>query len=750
MSEAIAGEEKPAASGARRTLFVTTIFTGSFLLFLVQPMVARMALPRLGGAPNVWNSAMLVYQALLLAGYGYAHWLAGQPVKRQAKIHLGLLILALLWLPIRLADLPPPAPGWEALWVPGLLALTIGPVFLLVSAQAPLMQRWFAVHPAAGEPWALYAASNLGSFTGLLAYPLLAEPLLSIHAQSWAWTIGYVVLIALIGLAAASRWQFGNPAAATEEDWSGDGETIGWRRILLWLALSAVPSGLMLSTTTHLTTDVFAMPLLWVIPLGLYLLSFVVSFSDKRRVAWAITVSTPFVVLLAGGMAMASQNTGTMALAGSSVLLLFLVCVSLHARLYDARPDPRRLTLFYFVMSAGGALGGLFTALIAPVVFDWVWEHPLLVLAAAALLPATYLIDLRRLPGANPRLRVLAGVALLGLAAFCVWKIYELPFEETTNAQRGLYALGVAICGVGLVAWRPVFLLVLAALMLVQGGTDTIEGTLSGQRQRSYFGIYTVRDYPEMKVRMLSHGTTLHGEQSTEPALRRSPTTYYGPTSGVGLAFSQAQSLFGPNARIGVVGLGAGTLACYRRPGERWRFYEIDPTVLAYSRNRTFTYLSDCAPDAEVVLGDARIELAKAPRGGLDLLAVDAFSSDAIPLHLLTDEAIGVYLDALSPHGLLLIHISNRFIDLDPVLAAAARHRGLHAMLREDNPKGGNMLTGSVWVLLTRDPKQIIAVQARSDGHEWRGLPAPAPRAWTDDHASVLPFVRWSHLVKLK
>lgn len=751
MSQAIPAECKPAASGARRGLFVATIFTGSFLLFLVQPMVARMALPRLGGAPNVWNSAMLVYQALLLGGYGYAHWLAGQSFRRQATIHLGLLVLALLWLPIRLADLPPPAPGWEALWVPALLALTIGPVFLLVSAQAPLMQRWFAAHPAAGEPWALYAASNLGSFIGLLAYPLLAEPLLSIHAQSWAWTAGYILLIALIGVAAASRWRLVTAAApAAAEDWSDDGEKIGWRRIVLWLALSAVPSGLMLSTTTHLTTDVFAMPLLWVIPLGLYLLSFVVSFSDKRRVAWAVTVSTPFVMLLAGGMAMASRNTGSMALAGSGVLLLFLVCVALHARLYDARPDPRRLTLFYFVMSAGGALGGLFTALIAPLVFDWVWEHPLLVLAAAALLPATYLFDLRRLPGTSPAQRRITLLALAALAAFCLWQLQEIPWEETSNAQRGLYALGIAVCGVALVPWRPAFLLLLGALMLVQGGKETIEVTLAGQRQRSYFGIYTVRDYPEMKVRMLSHGTTLHGEQSTDPALRHSPTTYYGPTSGVGLAFSQAQALFGPGARIGVVGLGAGTLACYKRPGELWRFYEIDPAVLAYSRNRTFTYLSDCAPDAEVVLGDARIELAKAQRGGLDLLAVDAFSSDAIPLHLLTDEALGVYLDALSPRGLLLIHVSNRFIELEPVLAAAARRRGLNAMVRVDDPDRSGMLTGSVWILLTRDPKQIIAVQARSDGHEWRRLPAPAARAWTDDHASVLPFVRWDHLVKLK
>lgn len=734
----------------RRALFVVTILTGSFLLFLVQPMVARMALPRLGGAPNVWNSAMLVYQALLLAGYGYAHWLGGLPFRRQAAIHLGLLVLAALWLPLRLADLPAPAPGWEALWVPALLALTIGPVFLLVSAQAPLMQRWFSLDPAAGEPWALYAASNLGSFTGLLAYPLLAEPLLSLRAQAWAWTAGYGLLIGLIGLAAAARWRLGPAApvaAAPEENWGEDSERIGWRRILLWLALAAVPSGLMLSTTTHLTTDLFAMPLLWVIPLGLYLLSFVVSFSDRRRVAWAVTVTAPFVMMLAGGMAMASRSAGTMAPVLASVLLLFMVCVALHGRLYDARPAARRLTLFYFVMAAGGALGGLFTALIAPVLFDWVWEHPLLVLAAAALLPRQYLFDLRRLPGASPQMCLLAAAAVAGLALFLAWQLGGLPLEEAAGQQRALLALGIALCGVLLVPWRPAFVALLALLMLVQGGTETIRDSLDGRRSRSYFGIYTVRDYPDQQVRLLSQGTTLHGEQSTDRALRRSPTTYYGPSSGVGLAFAQAPALYGPAARIGVVGLGAGTLACYHRPGQAWHFFEIDPAVLGYSRNRTFTYLADCAPDARVVIGDARIALVKMPRGSFDLLAIDAFSSDSIPLHLLTDEALGIYLDALSPKGLLLIHISNRFIDLEPVLAAAARKRGLAAAIRTDNPVRENMLTASSWVLMTHDAAQLARLRALDPAHPWDKLAAPGARVWTDDHASIMPYIRWRHFL---
>ncbi|MCB2076521.1 MAG: hypothetical protein KDE55_02365, partial [Novosphingobium sp.] len=312
---------------ASRPLFVATILVGSFLLFLVQPMVARMALPRLGGAPNVWNSAMVVYQALLLAGYAYAHRISLQPFRRQAKIHLVLLVAAAVTLPVTLIDLPQPPPGWEVLWVPLLLALTIGPVFFLVSAQAPLMQRWFAIHGRAGEPWALYAASNLGSFAGLLAYPVIVEPLLPVRGQSLLWSIGYGLLVLLVGVAAWSRWReskglpVGRSADEAGPETSASAERIDRKQIILWLSLSAIPSGLMLSTTTHLTTDIFAMPLLWVIPLGFYLLSFVVAFADNRALAWAITIFAPVTVLLAGGFAMVSRNSGTLSLAVASVLL---------------------------------------------------------------------------------------------------------------------------------------------------------------------------------------------------------------------------------------------------------------------------------------------------------------------------------------------------------------------------------------------------------------------------------------------
>lgn len=735
-------------AGAQRLLFVLTILTGSFLLFLVQPLVARLALPRLGGAPNVWNSAMLVYQALLLAGYYYAHRLSKLPLKRQGRIHLALLALAGLSLPITLADLPLPSAGMEILWVPALLALTIGPVFFLVSAQAPLMQRWYAADPASSAPWALYAASNLGSFGGLIAYPLLAEPLLSASGQSIGWSVGYALLVVLVAICAWSRKDTADTALVQQTQ--GPAEVIGWKRIMLWLVLAAVPSGLMLSTTTHLTTDLFAMPLLWVIPLGLYLLSFSVAFADSRMLARVFTNVAPLFVLAAGGFAAASSHSATLTPVIGSVFLLFVVCVALHSRLYDARPDASQLTLFYLVMSAGGVLGGLFTALFAPLLFDWVWEHPLLVLAAALLLPTAALFDWRKLKGVDPQLAQITAALVLGTALAMCWFIYQATSTEGEFTQRQyLLTLGVGLLGCLIAPWRWMLALLLLALLYAQGGWDTVNASRDGLRTRSYFGVYTVRDFPVQRMRTLAHGTTLHGKQSLDPKLSRLPLTYYGPGSGVGIAFANADRLFGSQARLGVVGLGTGTLACYHRPGQSWRFFEIDPAVLDLSRNGTFTYLRDCAPGAQVVLGDARLKLAQVPEGTFDLLAVDAFSSDAIPLHLMTDEAMGVYLDAIGPKGILLVHISNRYIDLEPVLAAIARKRGLGIAIRDDDttPNTGSYFTPSTWVAIARDPARIDALRTIDPARSWRGPGPVTARAWTDDHASILPQVRWGNLL---
>lgn len=732
----------PGAS-PQRWLFALTILTGSFLLFLVQPLVARMALPRLGGAPNVWNSAMLVYQALLLGGYAYAHALSRLAVGRQALIHLALLVAAAFTLPIALPAIEPPAAGSEALWVPYLFLLTIGPLFFVVSAQAPLMQQWFASHPRAGDPYPLYAASNLGSFAGLLAYPLLVEPLLPIGAQSRGWAVGYAVLVVLVALAAFARRGAPAPATLAAAPEAVPAEPApDSRRIVLWLALSAVPSGLMLSTTTHLTTDIFAMPLLWVIPLGLYLLSFSIAFAEKRRVAGWLSAASPVVLAAAGALAMLGSSRPSLIAVAASLLLLFVAAVTLHARLYEARPEPARLTQFYLVMSAGGVLGGLFTALIAPLVFDWTWEHPLLILAAAALLPLSAWNGwLARIFKRPDTFRM--GIAVLLFAVFVgalrirgailtdpVWSVPDMV----------LFA-ALIVAAVLLAARRWAYVAACGALIAALGALAQAQTSFEGSRSRSYFGIYTVRNSSD-GLRQLIHGTTLHGVQHLDPAKETTATTYYGAQSGVGLALSSAGRLYGDQARIGVVGLGVGTLACYKQPGQTWTFFEIDPAVLAYSERGTFTFMKRCAPEAPTIIGDARLQLEKLPADSFDMLVVDAFSSDAIPLHLMTAEAQSVYFRALAKDGVLLIHISNRFINLEPVLSALAREDKLASALRADKAMGDG-LTPSNWVALSRDPARIEALT--QDG-KWRPLGKPADTVWRDDYASILPHLIWKNL----
>ena len=731
------------AAGA---LFTVTILTGSFLLFLIQPMVARMALPQLGGAPNVWNSAMLVYQALLLGGYWYAHCLARYPLRRQVQVHLGLFALAALTLPVSLAALSAPQPGSEVWWVPLLFAASIGPVFFAVSAQAPLMQRWYALDPQAGQPWALYAASNLGSFGGLIAYPLLAEPLLTLRQQSWAWSLGYLLLLGLIVVTARSRWALADQPG-TMIPQKDAGAAIPRRTLVRWIALAAVPSGLMLSTTTHLTTDVFAMPLLWVVPLGLYLLSFVIAFADWRGPAHFVSSLAWLGVLTIGAMAAVSYGWMGVVPLLCSVVLLFLLCTALHARLYELRPASEQLTSFYLAMSAGGALGGLFTALIAPLVFDWVWEYPLLVLAAALLLPRGWLPDWRHAAGLDPALRWMALGALVLTAGVLGWMLFQANLYVESRTMRWSLAALLALAGLALVPWRAAAAATLAVLMMAQGGYDTLADSLAGTRTRSYFGIYAVREHPEQQKRTLMHGTTAHGVQSTDPARRRMPLAYYGPSSGAGIVFGHPRELIGPAARLGVLGLGAGSLACFRQPDQPLTVFEIDPAVLALSQQHRFTYLDECAPDTRVVLGDARLKLAQEPRGSFDLLAIDAFSSDSVPLHLFTHEAFGVYLDALSERGIMMVHISNNFIDLEPALAAELQARGLAAAVREDYPDDTTDYWPTSWVAVSRDPAQIARIKALAPALKWRRLGKPAPQVWRDDYASILPYVTWTNFL---
>jgi hypothetical protein len=718
----------PAKLQAARVRYTITISLGSFLLFLVQPMVARMALPRLGGAPAVWNSAMLVYQTLLLAGYAYAHWLGSLVPRRQAVIQLVFLAVAAVTLPIGLRDAAPPPDANPIVWVPWLLLSSVGPLFFVVSAQAPLIQRWAA---AAGvkDPYPLYAASNLGSFTGLLCYPFLVEPLLPVSQQRWLWTTGYL----LLGIAAA--WSIrGLPRGGGSRENAGAPAV---RNLVRWALIASVPSGLILSTTLYLTTDLFAMPLLWVVPLSIYLLSFPFAFQPTRPVVRVIIALAPLLIVVAAVTLFASDSPLLhLASAALSLLMFFSVSVALHHQLYEQRPRAGQLTWFYLALATGGAIGGFFCAIIAPLAFDWLFEHPILIVAAAALItvpnPFRRLVDLWN-GDRNAELFTIGG-----LAAVPAIVALGLMFNPTVAA---LALLSLALIAIGN---RALFSACVTGLLLTTGGWQTIApGADANRHFRSFFGIYTISDAPG--EREIAHGATRHGLQNLGSEQReRMTTSYYAPRSGVGLGLLTANQVLGGARRIDVVGLGAGTLACYARPGQAWTFYEIDPLVIHIAKEK-FTFLKRCLPGVPIVVGDARLSLAKAHPAGADILIIDAFSSEAIPMHLLTREAFNVYRRRLRSDGLLLVHISNRFLDLQPVLSAESAQGGWAAAVCWYHPTLGELSQNyapSEWVALSPSRLTIDRLRlASKDG--WLSLPKQHLAEWTDDHASLLPIIRW-------
>jgi spermidine synthase len=730
--------------GTSRVPFVAAILAGSFLLFLVQPMVARMALPRLGGAPAVWNSAMLVYQALLLGGYAYAHWLGRLAPRIQGYVHLAVLVLAMYWLPLGLLQMQLPVDAQPAVWVPWLLAASVGPLFFAISAQAPLLQRWFSVSSGGSDPYALYAASNLGSFGGLIAYPLLVEPSLALNGQRLLWSGGYVLVVLLVAICVFMLPKQVTPEAPAARS----SEAPPRSRVLLWIALAFVPSGLMLATSTYITTDIVAMPLLWVMPLGLYLLSFTVAFAANRAFADILTRIAPVTILLFGGVMVGGYQEKPYLNAGLALVLLFMASVALHTAMYRLRPAADRLTGFYLAMSVGGALGGVFAALIAPLVFDWTYEYPLLILAAGALVPQGFLIDpIRRLwTGTAQRQRIMTLAIALVMALLLAFVMHRAAAStEDAMPAPGFVFLAIVAAGLLVMGQRAAFVVVLAGALMLFGGYRSLQISFQPDaRVRSYFGVYTVNG--DRKVRQLAHGTTVHGTQLIGSAMRqRTPTTYYVHGSGVGQAMLALPELYGPTARVGVVGLGAGTLACYARPDQQWRFYEIDPAMVRIARDTgQFTFLKHCLPDPTIVIGDARLNLQATPAASLDLLTLDAFSSDSVPMHLMTQEAFATYARVLAPRGVLLVHISNRFLDLEPVVSSAAVAGGWSAakLVYIPSPEGrASAETASVWLALSRDPA-TIAVLSRRNEH-WAPVPRyPRFTPWSDDYSTILPLMK--------
>jgi len=718
-------------------LYAATLFVSALLLFSIQPMFAKMVLPKLGGAPAVWSVAMVFFQTVLLAGYGYAYVLNRLLSPRWAAMfHLLLLGITAMMLPIAIA------PGWgvppqdgTTLWLFGLFAVSIGLPFFTLSASAPLLQSWFASsgHKQAGNPFVLYAASNLGSFAALFAYPVIIEPFLTLKTQTAAWSIGFAllaVLLSFVGLLTARALP-----AAVQAEAVGDVSANVFER-MRWIALAAVPSGLVIAVTAYLTTDIAAAPFLWVVPLAIYLLTFVAVFRERPWIAHANVVRfVPFAVAPLAVSLIGGEKVFWLTSIALNLVVFALLTLMCHGELYARRPSPRRLTEFYLCTSFGGVIGGGFAGLLAPQIFNGNYEYPILIALALLCMPGLVTGGSRKaLTEAAPWLVASAALALVWyVTRFQPSATLELPFQVLLallaaamlfQRQRPMRFFGLVILSFSVTAlWRP--------------GIAPIETA------RSFFGVHKVAEVNDGRARLLYHGTTIHGAQrlrnddGTPVSGPLLPQTYYYPGGPFAEAIGAVRAARGSLNHVAVVGLGTGTLACHSKGNEHWTFFEIDPEVIRIARDpRRFEFLSRCAPESPVIAGDARLTL-EASADRYDLIVLDAFSSDTIPVHLLTREAVAGYLSKLSPHGVLLLHISNRHLDLTPVVAKVAQSLGLAAFVREDRSAGDLLTTlkaDARLVVLTRD-----AADAGSVAGNWMPLrPDQSSALWTDDYSNIL------------
>lgn len=705
-------------------------------------MVARIILPSYGGTASVWTTCELFFQAVLLLGYGYAHLSTRKlGVRRQPWLHLAIMAAALLTLPFvtRVAG-GATGEGLPTLRLLVQLLMLVGLSFFAVSAGAPLIQRWFADtrDPHAKDPYFLYSASNLGSMVALLAYPLLVEPRLRLPQQTWLWAGGFGLLVALMATCAAAMARSPRPEAVasetTDEDVLVDSGAITKRMRLKWIALSAVPSSLLLGATAYISTNVAPIPLLWVVPLALYLLTFILVFK-KRPFIGSRPLGRIAGMLIPAIIVMIVMEAFMPALAVVHLSVFFIVAWACHARLSESRPAASHLTEFYFWMSVGGVLGGAFNAIVAPVIFNTLFEYPLALIAAALLLPAYR-------PGTKASIADAYYPISVGVLTFAV-ATGMLRYEVPPSQMRTFLAVGLPAVLCFLAVDRPVrFGSSLAAMILVANATGIASAAKVILSERSFFGVHRVLVFGvHDRFHQLLHGNTLHGLQNMER--QSEPLTYYHRTGPIGTVFT---AFSGPTKKenVALVGLGVGSIAAYGEPGQRMTFYEIDPTVRNLATNpKLFTFVRNSKAKVDIVIGDARLQLAKAPDHSYGLIVLDAFSSDSIPVHLLTREAGAMYLRKLAPGGILAYHISNRYLELSGVLTAMARDLGLVAYLDEDAPsrdESDDGKTSSIWMILARQKEDLGPLQKNSN---WsvRDLD-PGDKAWTDDYSNVLSVLK--------
>lgn len=742
----VRSEPTQAAGTGIVVLFTATSFLTASLLFIVQPMVGRMVLPAFGGSPQVWTTSMLFFQTALLVGYGYTHLTTTRLHRgKQPWVHLSVALLPALLLPITLTVAPSGrggiTPSFELL-----AALTVGVAapFILIATSGPLVQRWFSWtdHPRANDPYFLYAAGNIGSAVGLLSYPFVLEPAFSIEAQSRIWAAGYLTALALLASCAwvvrrsSSRRDQPTVAAARDHQPSrsrpavparvGTTEALDKRRALRWVGLAFVPSSLMLAATTTLSTDIAAVPLLWIAPLGTYLLTFTVAFSIRGPRAYLIASFLAPAVILAA-ITIRPLEFGVPLAVVLQIGLVLVGGLVAHGRLAADRPEPELLTRFYLLLAVGGALGGLFNSIIAPLLFPTVIEYGIiafvtlaLVLDWSDLVPRTASWSLpRRLTAQLLVATIPLGFFIIGhgfLAGVAPWILVTLLgafFIASLSPPARGGAVGIAAA---LIAFLPQAVLFL--------DSETVE--------RTFFGVHRVT-YVENDVLGLLHGTTLHGTQNTSSEeARRFPMSYYHPEQPFGDIIRAAGST--PNTTIGVLGLGVGGIAAYGQATQTMVFHEIDPAVIDIAWNQ-FSFLGDSAADIQVILGDGRLTLADV-RGTYSLLVMDAFTSDAVPVHLLTVEAMREYLDAITADGVIAVNISNRYLDLRPVMSAAVEELAIDgALLSGDGEPDG--ATPSTWVALSANAALIDELRASG----WAELP-PEQQLWTDQRSSLFSVLR--------
>ncbi len=803
----------PSGQGFLLLAFAGTLFASATLLFLVQPMVGKMILPALGGTPAVWNTCMLFFQAMLLGGYAFAHvttsWLG---VRRQALLQLVLLLLPLSVLPILMAyESGPPASANPVFWLLGRLFVAVGLPFFVVSTTGPLLQKWFADtgHASAKDPYFLYAASNAGSLLALLGYPLLLQPALPLGQQSALWALAYVALIAMIAFCAVLLWRSprgtatrsGLVGSRSHPDTSSEAHSLPYGRIsddstnliqqstcptvrrrMWWVLTAFVPSSLMLGVTAHITTNLAPVPLLWVLPLAIYLLTFVLVFARRPLLPDRLMVRLlPLMIIPAGGLLFLPMKRPAELAILIQLLTFFLAAMVCHGALARSRPAARHLTEFYLWMSIGGVLGGVFNAIVAPMAFNSVVEYPLVLVLACMLASRTGAFN-------NGHRLAWADIALPGVIAggfSAVVLCMRVGGWDNTPLVWVLVFGGLILVVLSLID-RPVrfglgygvFLLATAHFVGQSRGTEL-------SIERNFFGVKRVVADADGRFLRLFHGSTIHGAQAVDRTGSPEPLAYYHRTGPIGDCFAvlnglamlptlesvnttrpltggedplvptpagNQTSVASPlehgaraDAQVAVIGLGVGAVAAYAKPGQHFTFYEIDPAVERIARDRRyFTFLEQCKGSYEVVIGDGRLTIGQAPEGHFDMIVLDAFSSDAVPTHLLTREAIRLYLDKLATGGVLVFHISNRYLDLTQLVGGLADDAGLACVYRDDRRLTKAELAGekqpSIYVAMARSETVLAPLIADAN---WSRLQAhPAVPVWTDQYSSVLRLFR--------